>query len=169
MLGNNMFAYCGNNPIIHHDKNGEFPWLIFGIIVGAGVLGGIIGYSSEEKLGADSPDNMPTPRNELKHPSEITEADLVQPESAPEEPLSTNDRIHNAFLGATLGIAVGGLVVSGAGAVATIATGSAATYIPVLGVTAKQTFAIGALAYDVIAMLFAPLLGVEMETIEVEP
>ena len=162
-----MFAYCNNNPVIHHDKTGDFPWLIFGIILGGGVLGAILGYSSEEKLGAKPSPEMPMSRDELKYPSEITEDDLKQPEPAPEEPLTTGDRVKNACLGGLMGIAGGGLVVFGAGAAATVTAG-ASTFIPAFGVTAGQTWAIGAIAYDLVGMIFAPLLGVEMEPIEIE-
>ncbi len=40
LTGNNMFAYCGNNPVVRGDANGEaWNWLI-GAIIG-GVVGGI--------------------------------------------------------------------------------------------------------------------------------
>ena len=45
-------------------------------------------------------------------------------------------------------------------------TGSATTYISFLGGTGAQTFAIGAITYDLVAMIVAPFLGIEMETIE---
>ena len=78
--------------------------------------------------------------------------------------LTESDRIENAFAGMGVGIATAGLV--------TAALGAAAVVVPSLssavavGVTAKQTFAIGALIYDVFAMTVAPLLGLEMEPIE---
>ena len=38
MLGNNMFAYCLNNPVMLLDISGEFPW----IAVAGAVLGGLV-------------------------------------------------------------------------------------------------------------------------------
>ena len=163
-----MFAYCGNNPINYIDSSGEFPWLIAGIIICAGFIGGVAGYYSDEKLGADPSKNIPNTSGTLKHPSEITEEDLIPPEPVQKEPLTTEDRVYNAFLGATLGMAAGGLLVSGMGAVATVAAGSGAAFIPAFGATAAQTFAYGALVYDIIGMIFSVLLGVESEPIEVE-
>ena len=37
LTGNNMFAYCGNNPIVRVDNNGEFFHIIVGAVVGAAV------------------------------------------------------------------------------------------------------------------------------------
>ena len=31
LIGNNMYAYCNNNPVMYKDPNGDFPWLILGI------------------------------------------------------------------------------------------------------------------------------------------
>ena len=35
LMGNNMFAYCGNNPVIRTDAQGEWWHLIVGAVVGA--------------------------------------------------------------------------------------------------------------------------------------
>jgi len=38
LLGNNMFAYCNNNPICYADPSGNFPWhIVIGAVVGGGV------------------------------------------------------------------------------------------------------------------------------------
>ena len=37
ILGNNMFAYCGNNPIINADMEGTFFFTVLGAVVGATV------------------------------------------------------------------------------------------------------------------------------------
>ena len=38
----NMYAYCGNNPIMYTDETGEFAWIAALIILGTGaLLGGI--------------------------------------------------------------------------------------------------------------------------------
>lgn len=35
LLGNNMFAYCGNNPVIRIDVSGEFFFTVLGAVIGA--------------------------------------------------------------------------------------------------------------------------------------
>ena len=51
ILGNNMFAYCGNNPVSREDTGGEFWHLVIG-----GVIGGIIGGISAAVSGGDVTD-----------------------------------------------------------------------------------------------------------------
>ena len=41
LLGNNMFAYCGNNPVIAADYNGQWLILVIGAVTGAVVSGAI--------------------------------------------------------------------------------------------------------------------------------
>ena len=48
LTGNNMFAYCGNNPVSRKDDGGEFWHLVVG-----GVIGGIIGAISSAASGGD--------------------------------------------------------------------------------------------------------------------
>ena len=40
LTGNNMFAYCGNNPVAREDEGGEFWNFVIGAAVG-GIIGGI--------------------------------------------------------------------------------------------------------------------------------
>ena len=47
VLGCNLFAYCGNNPIINHDPNGHF---FFGALIG-GIIGGAAGALSASLKG----------------------------------------------------------------------------------------------------------------------
>ena len=49
--GNNMFAYCGNNPVARKDDGGAFWHLVVG-----GILGGIIGGISAAVSGGDAVD-----------------------------------------------------------------------------------------------------------------
>ena len=42
VLGGNMWAYCGNNPVNRYDDGGEFWHIVAGFAVGA-VVGGIFG------------------------------------------------------------------------------------------------------------------------------
>ncbi|MBP5254326.1 MAG: RHS repeat-associated core domain-containing protein, partial [Lachnospiraceae bacterium] len=44
-LSYNMFAYCGNNPVIGVDPTGEFG-VLFGAIIGGGIAGALIGAVS---------------------------------------------------------------------------------------------------------------------------
>lgn len=78
------------------------------------------------------------------------------------EELCLNDRIENMFIGAGMGLAV-------VGTAGSVAAGSASAYIAAFGGTGAQTFSIGAIAYDLFTIIAAPILGVEMEMIEIEP
>ena len=42
ILGFNMYAYCGNNPVMYVDYSGEFPWLVIGIIAAAFIVDAIV-------------------------------------------------------------------------------------------------------------------------------
>ena len=58
LLGYNLFAYCGNNPVMYTDPEGTFIFstaIIIGIIVGAiigGTIGGIYAYNEASEAGA---------------------------------------------------------------------------------------------------------------------
>ena len=56
LLGNNMFAYCNNNPVIYSDPTGEFLTVTAAcaIIVGTcGIFGGLMGAVSALTTGGD--------------------------------------------------------------------------------------------------------------------
>ena len=57
ILGNNLFAYCLNNPTNYIDRNGTFPWLIAGIVAVvvtvATVVVKIIADNKIDKSGAN--------------------------------------------------------------------------------------------------------------------
>ena len=80
---------------------------------------------------------------------------------------STGEIIGKIILGGFVGLAVGGLVLASIGVVATI-FGSAglATSVWVFGMTAKEVFIIGAVTYNVVGALVAPIIGMEMQLIE---
>ena len=42
MLGNNLFAYCGNNPVTRSDDSGQCWWVAAGAIIG-----GIVGFTTK--------------------------------------------------------------------------------------------------------------------------
>ena len=75
----------------------------------------------------------------------------------------------NAAVGGLLGLIVSGGIIATGGAGCSVAAGSATTTIELLGLTGAQTFAIGALVYDLGAIIISAFFGVEMETIEYEP
>ncbi len=52
LTGNNMFAYCGNNPIVRKDDCGAFWHIIGGAVVGA-IAGGIIKAASNLLAGEE--------------------------------------------------------------------------------------------------------------------
>ena len=61
MLGFNMFAYCGNNPVNFSDPTGEFilTALIVGVVAGAvigGAIGGTVAYNSAKSSGLEGSD-----------------------------------------------------------------------------------------------------------------
>ena len=61
ILGNNMFAYCHNNPIMFADPTGEclLTAIIIGAIAGAiigGAIGGTVAYNSAKSSGLEGSD-----------------------------------------------------------------------------------------------------------------
>ena len=61
LLGNNMFAYCANNPVNCVDPTGEFVLtaIVVGVIAGAvigGTVGGVVAYNSAKSSGAEGAD-----------------------------------------------------------------------------------------------------------------
>jgi len=55
LTGNNMFAYCGNNPVAREDDGGEFWNIVAGAIVGVAsqFISGVVSNALEGKTGAD--------------------------------------------------------------------------------------------------------------------
>ena len=173
LVGNNMFAYCNNNPVAFFDKSGEFPWLAVGIIAVCAIGGGFWGYTRNRKLGPktderESPiDSTPLPPTQNNPYEGQTESGATNQHTRDE--LSLKDRLNNTLIGVGLGAASGGGITILVGMVGTATVGAATTYIAAFGGTGAQTFSIGALAYNFFAMVVAPFFGVEMETIEIEP
>ena len=154
--GYNMYAYCNNNPVMFVDYGGEFPWLILAILVIFTAVGAILGANSDVIIG--------------EQPKEITYENKEDFEAAQnaeiiEEKLSAGERVRNAFVGAGLGLAVGGAIIATGGVLIGAFGGIGASY---LGVTAIQGFAIGALAMDSAAFIVLPIFGIEIEQIEYE-
>ena len=59
ILGNNMFAYCGNNPTVRIDTDGEFWHIVIGGIVG-GLVNGVVKAVSNVVEGKDITDGLGT-------------------------------------------------------------------------------------------------------------
>ena len=76
--------------------------------------------------------------------------------------------VGGVFIGASTGLAVGGLIVATGGAIYGAIHGISAI-VPFVGLTALKTFAIGALAFNQFAFITAPLLGITMDGIETIP
>ena len=166
LLGYNMFAYCNNNPVMYEDEEGDFPWLIVGVLLASAVIGGIIGANSDRKL-------IPTkeaPYDTSDKNGHPTEADLEDYDDSKNsitedcEELTTGDRIKNAIVGAGIGLAVSGAAVATGGAFLTIKFGIVQT-ISLVGLTGPQTAALGILVYNTVAAV-APIIGVYLEPID---
>lgn len=64
-----------------------------------------------------------------------------------------------------MGLAAGGLAVATMGAIGCVVVGPAIE-VALFGATSSQVFAIGAIAYDLYSILFAPFVDFELEPIE---
>lgn len=176
-----MFIYCRNNPVVHADVTGEIPWLVIGVLVGCAVIGGVLGATSDKNLAEGVlaldqvqavPDksNMMTPRELTQMPQSDFNAMINDhPNVHTSSELTAGDRVVNGLIGAGMGLAVGGALVSVVGVVGSAVVGSATTTITALGGTGLQTFARGALIYNFFATIVAPFPGIEMEPIEYGP
>ena len=178
--GNNMFAYCLNNPINYFDKNGEVPgWIIIiGFIALMGAGGAILGASSDEKLLKNPNEEFITKNNAIKVFNEQTgeninifdNYDVVEKDEKTneetKEPLTVCDRVENAIIGGVAGIAAGGLLVATYGAAGVVIAQSATAILPLVGLNGVQTFSWGALAFNAVASIFGPVLGWDVEPIE---
>ena len=126
--------------MIYSDPTGYFPFLIALILGGFAIAGGIIG-------GKVSHDNAVNAGK--------TGAELVW------------STIGGTVLGVGFGLATGGSVIFTTGMLAGI-FGAAGLATSVLGVTAHQAFAWGALAWNFSAWIIMPLYGISMQGIEYE-
>ena len=124
----NLYNYCNNNPIMFTDSTGHFPVLITLILGGFAIAGGAIGGKvAYDKAVADGKSG----------------ADLFWA------------TVGGVFVGASTGLAVGGLIVATGGAIYGAIQGISAI-VPFVGLTAIKTFAIGALAFNQFAFITAP-------------
>ncbi len=161
IISYNLYSYCNNNPIMYTDATGEFPWAAI-IIIGVSVIVGIIyGATSDTKLLDNSQTHFPQSKHNI---TSDTNSDFQEHSGE----LSARDRIENIFVGATAGLVAGGAIASIVGVAGSLVAGSAIEVISIFGGTGAQTFALGAAAFDIGAVL-AGLIGIEIEPIEYEP
>lgn len=52
LTGNNMFAYCGNNPVSRKDAGGEFWNVVVGAVIGA-VVNTVVSYAAAKMAGEE--------------------------------------------------------------------------------------------------------------------
>jgi len=153
-----MYAYCGNNPVMYVDKNGDFPVLIVLVLAIYTIVGGLIGafvVPTDQKQNIINEEEKDYNDEE---PSNESEIDLNDRDD-------TGQRIINTIVGAGLGLAAGGAMVA-TGGVLVGAINGVGTIIG--GVTATQSFAIGALAFDFSTLFILPIFGIEIDPIEYE-
>jgi len=153
------------------DPTGEISAALIVVVVICALAGGIMGAQFEGELEPETPQPEDYSKPKKHHLTPNNPNVQAEPNEThqDEKKLTTGDRIKNGIIGAGLGAAVGGAVMAFIGAGASVITGSATTYISALGGTGVQTFALGAAIYDIFAVIFSSLFGVEMEPIEIEP
>ena len=200
MLDKNMFAYCLNNPVNLLDQTGEFAWAVALIVIAAcTIIGGVVGglrktntynitRSNSQNNNSNSQNNKPTNRNKNnsnnsnnKRSSSKNNKNSSNTQSRSKgsyeysEKLKPKEIAMNVFIGATVGLAVGGALVMTGGAMIAVlgnmaAAGGAVTLFGASTLSviqgAQQAAAIGMLAYNLEAMVFGPLYFVDLEPIE---
>ena len=201
LLDKNMFAYCLNNPVNMLDKNGDIAgWIVALIVISVfTIAGGIIGgmrktsaykqaYSNSQNNNSNSQNNKPANcnkgksnnSNNKKSPNQKNKNNSKTQNCSKgtyeyEEKLKPQEIAMNIFIGATVGLAVGGALVISGGALITVignfaAFGGASTVFGASTLAViyggQQATAIGALAFNLEAMVFGPFYFVELEPIE---
>ena len=156
ILSTNMFAYCGNNPVNMVDAVGEFGFLTILCLVIPTLIGAVAGACSDIKIGA-------TQQEESM--SALANKDKSITNEETDKELTVGDRVANAFIGAGLGLAVGGALLMIGGMGAGFAVHSATKVVACFGLSGAQTVALGALTYNVLPLLIAPFMGIEVETV----
>ena len=157
----NLFAYCRNEPIGRIDENGNFSLLVALILIIPTIIGAVVGAVQGYERAVEANKKYD---EAIANGYDPTELGLKKVNVGWETAKS-------AIFGGAVGLAAGGAVLSLAGATAgcivAISAETAKTAM-ILGMTAKRMFAIGTLAFDVVAFGIMPLLNVEMQGIEVD-
>ena len=169
--GYNLYSYCFNNPIMFKDTDGHFPWLVLIAIGVCSIAGLVLGATSKKDLSqtarqqvGHNNDNSTNKNNNATNKINDASSNNSAPNSG--NKLTTKQRVKNAAIGFSLGLATGGAIATLVGAGVIVMAGYAATYVTVLGGTGAQIFAIGALCFNTVALIVLPIFGVEMEPIE---
>ena len=158
------------------DPTGEAPWLALGILA-VGLVGGfIVGLCLNTKVinnGKNTenkkllPDNAPPPKitDDLKLPHDDVHSDSDEQQDSDDnqsEDLTLGDRFTNGAICAGLGVATAGTVL--------MLTGGVVMLLPkvstLCGLTGLQIFASGLLAYNVLPIIIAPFVGIEVGAVE---
>ena len=181
ILGHNMYAYCNNNPVNFVDPSGEAPWLIIGFIALLGVAGAIIGASLDTRI-IDNVKNVNTASAKPIEVKNNISDDLQGSENIVDNPLddnssgvtlqddelTTQDRVANGLICAAGGVAVGGAFVIVAASATGLSVGMTSAVWWLGGANAAWAFAVGSLSYNVLHILVAPIIGLEMDTLGFE-
>lgn len=197
VLDKNMFAYCLNNPINLIDSTGKMATAVIVsliIVVAAAIAGGVAGYiisrktnqnfyqqahSNSQKNNANSQynkfpgydkDNSNSNKKSSKKTKNNSKTQSYSKNTYESEgKLKPQEIAMNVFIGATVGLAVGGAIVALGGVACSVYLGTAAAYgtisLAALA-TSRQVAAIGILAFNLEAMVFGPFYFVELEPIE---
>lgn len=162
--GYNLYSYCFNNPIMFKDIDGHFPWLVVIAIGICSIAGLVLGATYQKDLSQTAREQVGHNNNSSTNKNN----DMTSNNSASnsDSELTAKQRVKNAAIGFSLGLATGGAIATIVGAGIVVMTGCAATYVTLLGGTAAQIFAIGALSFDAVALIVLPIFGIEMEPIE---
>ena len=157
--GLNLYAYCGNNPIMRTDVYGNVSELLLttlvflgvGTILGA-VLGALADYPLKSNIDADLPIDLPFGTN--------------KDEEVENEELTFEDRLLNTVKGALLGAWVGssGIMVTG---IVVALCGSATGVTSAIGI-GVSIFAFGTALSMILAVMLGGL-GIKVEAPDEDP
>ncbi|MBR2971776.1 MAG: hypothetical protein IKC61_02475 [Clostridia bacterium] len=156
----NMFAYCGNNPIMYVDPTGEFPVLAILIIAICTVVGGIVGYQVANNVEEERRVQQSGETEDQKLGDDVLDI------SNEEYKMPTWEKIGYIAGGALMGTATSGAVLMISGAGGTLLTRSTSKLIAGFSMTGPQLFALGASVSDIALTLVSPFLNIDIELVE---
>ena len=157
----NLFAYCRNEPIGRIDVNGNFSLLVALILIIPTIIGAVVGAVQGYERAVEANKKYD---EAIANGYDPTELGLKKVNVGWETAKS-------AIFGGAVGLAAGGAALSLTGVTAgfaAIIAGKSVFATKLLGMTVIQMFAIGTLAYDVVAFGIMSLFNVEMQGIEID-